>query len=102
MARQSAEFALKAAWQGLRNEPAPQHHNLQQLATGLKADVPEIVAAALHHLAPHYTLTRYPDAGLGIPDYHYGPDDSQAAVEHAQEVLQWVQSLIRKNESSDK
>ncbi len=98
IARQAAEFALKAAWQHVRHEAAPAHHRVRDLGASLGREVPAAVDQALHQLAPHYILTRYPDAGLGIPDYHYGPADSEAAISNAREVVAWVQSLVSSSE----
>lgn len=101
MARQAVEFAPKAAWQAVRREPAPPHHRLRDLALGMGAEPPAQVSAALHQLAPHYTLTRYPDAGLGVPDFNYTDADAELAVRHAGELLTWARALVSESESPD-
>jgi HEPN domain-containing protein len=67
LARQSVEKLLKAAHLIILQEEIPREHNLVELAKSCFEEIPINVMEDLVYLNPHYTITRYVDASLGIP-----------------------------------
>ena len=87
------EKLLKAAHLIVLEEQIPREYNLAALAKSCFDKIPIDIMEGLIYLNPHYTLTRYVDASLGIPSDIYGESSAKEALEKAKEIRKW----IRKN-----
>ena len=93
LCHQAVEKYLKGAWIQKRRARAPATHYLRELGKGLK--IPRRLLAHLLYLYPDYTVSRYPDAGNGVPYELYDKATARAKLKAAEEVARWVESLIR-------
>jgi HEPN domain-containing protein len=48
----------------------------------------------LIYLNPHYTITRYVDASLGIPSEVYDESSAKEAIEKAKEIIKWIKKNL--------
>jgi HEPN domain-containing protein len=86
-AHQAVEMALKALCQ--KEFGSIQTHDLTFMAKKLKA--PGKMAKHCADLNPVYTETRYVDTKGSLPSEEYTVDDSQADIEKAEEVIEWIE-----------
>ncbi len=89
----AAQKALKALLIHRTSRPPPKIHNLFEL--GKMVDCDEKMLGFLTELAPHYMMTRYPDAA-GVPTREiYDGHISLHFIRGTREVLQWCRSRLR-------
>lgn len=48
----------------------------------------------LIYLNPHYTITRYVDAFLGVPSDVYDESSAKEALEKAKEIRKWIKKNL--------
>ncbi len=66
---------------------------LQELPEG--TDVPPALVEEARFLDNYYVPTRYPNGHPeGAPFEHYGPLQSEQALDHAREILEFVRSQM--------
>jgi HEPN domain-containing protein len=99
LSHQAAEKALKAAHLHSRAEEAPWSHDLSQLAERIAMraqDIPPEVRTAASYLDPLFAQTRYPSSDLEepIPSVLVDQAIAEQAINSAEEVMSWVQSLL--------
>ena len=101
-AQQAAEKAIKGilgylgaiAW----------GHSLTKMLDDLPPgiEVSNALRVAARGLDKHYIATRYPNGfDAGKPADYYGPEDSDAAIEQAERVLEWVDDHLAGPEPGD-
>jgi HEPN domain-containing protein len=100
-AQQGAEKALKALFYHLHGDPWG--HSLLSLIQGLPEHVRSSVTSALldsaKALDKHYIPARYPNGfAEGAPTDYYTKQDAQDSIRHAQSILTFCQTEIRKPE----
>jgi HEPN domain-containing protein len=93
LAHQAAEKVLKAAWYPERKDRPPSTHTLTELGDGLGVDAR--IRRHLMTLTPDYTVTRCPDAANGLPYEIYDEEKASERARASQEVLEWVEKLLR-------
>ncbi len=97
---EAAEKALKAACWHLRAEEPPWSHDLAALAE-LAGEKPELIPVAVQTatdlLDAMFERVRYPsgDMSVPIPADLIGEADGLAALAASEEVLTWVDQLLR-------
>ncbi|MBU7047597.1 MAG: HEPN domain-containing protein [Theionarchaea archaeon] len=94
LARQSVEKLLKAAHLIVLQEGIPREHNLAELARSCFDEIPIDIMEGLICLNPHYTITRYVDASLGIPSDVYDESSAKEALEKAKEIRKWIKKNL--------
>ncbi len=88
-AHQAAEKAVKALHLHLGQEAWG--HVVARLLTDLPLTVPEELVERAHVLDNFYVPSRYPNSHPeGAPFEHYGPLQSEEAIDHARAVLAYV------------
>jgi HEPN domain-containing protein len=95
LAEQAGQLAAKALLHGLGR--APWGHDLEALIQSVGEAgiaVPGEVSGAARLLTRHYIPARYPDAHpASSPGSRYVPEDSEAAVEAAEQLLSFVDGV---------
>ncbi len=86
-AHQAVEKALKASIIALKGELSPRIHNLIYLARVLDIK-DENILDALRRLNPHYRISRYPDAAIGVPMDMYSESIALELINEAKSVLE--------------
>ena len=104
LAEQAAELGIKGFLHGVG--AGAWGHDLVALGESLRAQVgPETVDAmsgSLRRLSRHYIPARYPDAHPSGPvGSHYGPEDSEQALDDARLVLRGITDLWLRVSPSD-
>ncbi len=94
LARQSVEKLLKAAHLIIIQEGIPREYNLFELAKTCFDNIPIDIMEDLIYLNPHYTVTRYVDASLGIPSDIYDEPSAAEAIEKATEIRKWIKKNL--------
>jgi HEPN domain-containing protein len=99
--QQGAEKALKALFYYLHGDPWG--HSLLSLLQGLpepiQASVTEELLDSAKALDKHYIPTRYPNGfAEGAPVDYYTKRDAEDSLKHAQSILTFCRSEIRKPE----
>jgi len=90
-AQQAAEKAIKAVLIS-RGIPFPRTHDLRELIGMLPADIEQPSALSEAHVLTYYAvLTRYPGGVERLT-----PEQHRSAVQCAEGVVRWAQSLTRR------
>ncbi len=90
-AHQAAEKAIKALH--LHHHQEAWGHVLVRLLSDLPAEVPQDSKERARILDNYYIPTRYPNAHAeGAPAEHYGPWQSEEAINHASAILGFVRA----------
>jgi HEPN domain-containing protein len=92
LSHQIAEKSIKAYIIEMKEELPPKIHNLKEL--GDAADVPLELSFNLRDLTPHYIVSRYPSASVGVPAEIYTKETAEGLLKKAKEVLEWVRNSI--------
>lgn len=92
LSHQIAEKAIKAYIIEKKEELPPKIHDLKEL--GDFADVPLELSFNLRDLTPHYIVSRYPSASVGVPAEIYTKELAEGLLKKAKEVLGWVRKSI--------
>ena len=90
-AQQAAELAIKAVYQ-LHNTPFPFTHDLERLASGLRAmniEPPETIRQALQ-LTRYAVRTRYPGLAPPVSEHEFAE-----ALRQAEAVLAWAEGITK-------
>lgn len=92
-AQQAAEKAVKALHLHLRQEA--RGHVVARLLRDLPVGVPEELVDRGKVLDTFYVPPRYPNSHVeGAPFEHYGPLQSEEAIDHARKILGFVRSQM--------
>lgn len=93
--QQAAEKALKALCEHFRNPQLGHNLNLLLQAVGTHTTVPEPLQVACAQLNRYYIPTRYPNAfDRGAPADQFFEADARQALDYAQEVIRFAESII--------
>ena len=92
LSHQMAEKAVKAYIYEKKEDIPPKVHNLKEL--GDVAGVPLNISFNLRDLTPHYIVSRYPSASVGVPAEIYTKETAEGLLKKAKEVLEWVKKSI--------
>ena len=93
-AQQAVEKALKSAYLIIKRKRFPKTHDLAELYTELRDEIPFSGAEKIGLLSAFYEIARYPNAGVRRPSKAISREVAQEMVELAQNIVKVVGDKI--------